>query len=439
MQVNKSKLILVILLICSWLPATGFLQGLVYLSPIFILIFLIFTNTKINFYFLFFIFAFIFISLLSVLINVNNISIFNFALAVFTHFSIFLFIFRIIDSEGLEDFFSKFMAKICIFETSLGFIQLLISTGGSLSFSYAGSGDNVTGTLMDNSHLFVVKMLISFLYFVCVFIRGDKRNIIKLGILFSLIGAILGSALFTTGLFFISAILFFLLAPKVFYEGYSLEKLAKIKFSVILMSFFSIFIFSLVQEQNVKLILSYYETSVDALSGSRDYGLNKVISAINVLREQFSSDFNLIFGYGFGQYSSRASLIASGEYLRSQISFIPIFISPIMQEYLIPYWNKSIWSVQFQDGVMNQPFFSILSIFTELGVLGFILSLLGLFFSIRYTLRIIKKYKRRSAFAFFAIICVFPFLLFTDNWLEYPGVVLHLVAMAMIFNVHKSK
>ena len=438
MTVNKSKLIVLTILCLSWLPATGIVQAASYLAPIIIVSLMILMRQALIKKIVIALVFFLLLTLVSLVFNFEEISPSNYLIATITHLSIILFAFKINKAKRLDAYLTSCIASISIVQLLIGTVQLVMSTGGTLQFSYAGSGDFVTGTLLDNSHLYVVKMLVASLYLACVIFRGDRRLHVLTGLIASLLGAILGSALLTMSIFFASTLIFFIFAPSFYFRGYSLYKVARAKLAVIAGFFLCLMVFSIIQEQNVKLIASYANTAIESLSGERNYGLNKIIAARNIFSEQFSQPEKTLFGYGFGHYSSRAALIASDEYLRHQPQFIPVYTSPTMQAYLIPYWNRSTWSIQFQDGVMNQPFFSVQSLIVETGLIGFMFVAIIFILSIRHIAKTIKNGEGEVAYALLAIVCVSPLLLLTDNWIEYPSLMLQVAAVVIVFNAHNK-
>jgi len=130
-----------------------------------------------------------------------------------------------------------------------------------------------------------------------------------------------------------------------------------------------------------------------------------------------------LIGLGLGRYSSFAALLLTGEFLTSTPSFLPVSYSPETASYILPYWNRALLeSDVWAHGVVNQPFFTYMSLYGELGTLG--LTLFALFWAV-----VIRDLLRaRTTFAdplqvaianallltSLFLICLF----FFDNWFE---------------------
>jgi len=73
-------------------------------------------------------------------------------------------------------------------------------------------------------------------------------------------------------------------------------------------------------------------------------------------------------GLGLGQYSSRAALIRSGEYLSARVP-IPVYANEYTQAYILSLWES--FSERHPGGGSTYfPFYSWLSVYGELGILG---------------------------------------------------------------------
>jgi hypothetical protein len=152
-------------------------------------------------------------------------------------------------------------------------------------------------------------------------------------------------------------------------------------------------------------------------------------------------------GLGPGQFSSRASLIASGLYLGGPDSPRPVpLLSPQATRLASSYCFSLLVAYKESDlviGSTEQPFFSMLSIYTELGIAGLMIVLAALLIAIRRVQRRVRErpelYARGLAFVtgtgFFTLIAL------QDNYWEAPqamliGVLLLQVLYATI--VHES-
>lgn len=144
----------------------------------------------------------------------------------------------------------------------------------------------------------------------------------------------------------------------------------------------------------------------------KDY-LNERIEKIESYKQVFveipESDIKfLVFGNGMGQFSSRAALTATGEY----IEFYNKISSPSISDYTYTYIYPKMLHFTGK-GIVAAPYSSIISIQSELGIVGLVVFLAFIF-------RLILK---KDVFSKIAIL-YFVGILFIDNYLEFSKVVL---------------
>ncbi len=128
-------------------------------------------------------------------------------------------------------------------------------------------------------------------------------------------------------------------------------------------------------------------------------------------------------GVGLGRYSSYAALVLTGEYLSDQPDYLPISASQETRQFILPYWNRRLLARDvWAHGVANQPFFTYMSLYAELGLLG-----LGLFITFwLVVLRDLHRFHRAStepllgrlALGLFLFTFFLTYLFFFDNWFE---------------------
>ncbi len=83
--------------------------------------------------------------------------------------------------------------------------------------------------------------------------------------------------------------------------------------------------------------------------------------------------FQPIIGLGPGHYSSRASLIMSGEYIQqSSLSFLPDYRTQASERFILPLWRSFLVS-RPGGGSTYHPFYSWLSLYGEFGLLGMVI------------------------------------------------------------------
>lgn len=154
----------------------------------------------------------------------------------------------------------------------------------------------------------------------------------------------------------------------------------------------------------------------------------KVISTKTTFNTLLDSPKDFFFGYGLGQYSSRAALVSSGSYFynKNQKSFSkPLGLkneSAAYAENLKSNWTASITDEGYGFSVMNKPVYSILSLISESGIVLFSFMILGfsLFINkmgIRY-----RRGKEKIEKAQNIVVLVISFFLlmisFFENYLE---------------------
>lgn len=433
MSIHQPKLLLLVLLFLSWLPSTGAIQVLSYISPMLLAPLLICLGARLDLRAVltaFFILAFI---LLSSIFNTNDFYFYNFALAILTHSPWLFLLFQLQNSPDLTVWATNVVARISILQFFLGVAQFLASTGGAFTFNSMASGDAVVGTLLDNSHLFAAKMMISALFLgVCIF-RGDKRILIRLGFFASIMGAVLASALLTTTIFVAAVSVYFLFIPSSFFYGHRRSRILRTRFAITLSIIFTIAFFYFTQRENFLFIANYSSVAMEALKGNRQFGVNKAIVAVNSAKLLLENPEKLLTGYGFGHYSSRAALILSGGYLRNHPSYLPVEMSKLTEQYVYPFWNRETWSKSHQDGVMNQPFFSLQSILIETGVPGILIIFFIITRCYRAASKSLSANHKITVNYFILPLCFFlPFLLLTENWIEYPHIAIQISALILL-------
>lgn len=144
-----------------------------------------------------------------------------------------------------------------------------------------------------------------------------------------------------------------------------------------------------------------------------------------------------IFGLGPGQFSSRAGLIGTGEYFRAELPFISRTPTSAYERFGYTHWDTyRKHNGIYGNSTMHRPFFSMLSLFTEIGALG-----IGVIFLMMmvYLMKKASKFhyflnRKQSLYANLAfgngIMVLFLFYIaFFENYLEasqaiFPGLLL---------------
>lgn len=127
-----------------------------------------------------------------------------------------------------------------------------------------------------------------------------------------------------------------------------------------------------------------------------------------------SQDFKfLLIGNGVGNYSSRAALTVSGNYIGIYNKFLEPDVSEYSQKYIIDklYGDKAQEELYFSASVLGTPLSIYITIMGEFGFIG-----LGVFiFIVIILFKEINRYQR-YILSCFLLMCIF------DNWIEFAKV-----------------
>ncbi|RME61290.1 hypothetical protein D6779_00350 [Candidatus Parcubacteria bacterium] len=422
--------LILIVSIVSWLPKQEPAYALPFILALFWLILLSMRKKQIQIsrnilFSLLGIILFIFICVFHSLVRYGALSI-HMILWALTHGSLLVALVFVLLSKSHVFRSLYFLINVNIFlgcfEVALGWWQFV--TGPSFNESSA-AGDHVIGTLGDNSHLFAMKMLS--LAIISIFtweFRKQKRYLVCAIMFIS--AWILASALHTVLVLIFAGAIYFLIGEYSF-----LKKIKVLIFSFLLLLGIIIMLY-FVQERNIYYMLAKFSFENPAKIGQLFGKIEFMKRTLIDLPLQEGVDAALV-GVGPGTYSSRASWILSGEYLRNQ-SYVPIIPTYVWAKYLRDIWSHDLLeSTRWSHGVANQPFSTW---FTILGEFGYI----GLLFVLFALIRLIIYFKRPSISSLnvsIANMSVFIILFLTasfffDNWLEYPRLMLPIVCLLAI-------
>lgn len=200
-----------------------------------------------------------------------------------------------------------------------------------------------------------------------------------------------------------------------------------------------------IQPRNFYLFSIYYEKFVN-LESPKTKITHKVFSELVEEKPTF-----LFYGLGLGQFSSRASLMGTGRYFGNFNSPSPVMSlldnkeSYFFRRYIYPLWYEyENNQATYGGSSMSKPFYSILSVFTELGGM---LSIVILIVLIRYILQLrlyfINKnnpfVERYYAYSIVATVFFLFFISFIENYLEVTQAILVGLLMIKAFNPIKNK
>jgi hypothetical protein len=151
---------------------------------------------------------------------------------------------------------------------------------------------------------------------------------------------------------------------------------------------------------------------------------HKVLALYSTLFElPENSTMAPVIGLGLGRYSSFAALVLTGEFLPSKLPFLPILYSEETSRYILPYWNKTLLeSNPWAHGVVNQPYFTYMSIYGELGIIGLAIFLLFWLLIVKSLKDMTRKLKGtflgEVAMGLLLFTLFLTNLFFFDNWFE---------------------
>lgn len=141
------------------------------------------------------------------------------------------------------------------------------------------------------------------------------------------------------------------------------------------------------------------------------------LSAVEIL----SSPKNLLLGVGMGQYSSRAALISSGEYLTFQLPQTLVGRSEYYRTFILPAHYEFL--EHGEESAMSKPYYSVLNLVVEFGVPLATLLLLGAVFQFFRNRQLSRSPDARMrSVGMFANVGLVFFVLccFIENYAEFP-------------------
>ena len=320
-----------------------------------------------------------------------------------------------LSSQWLMPRFERWIRLTVLIQASLGIVQAFYGFFQNGSFD-VGNGDYVEGTIHPwlapegsfSNPMFATNMTFLILFLIPGLLTQRKYLFVILLGLFSLVLASVMHVLLFLG----AAIGFVLLlyAPAILgrRSGWLFVGLTVVAMVVALNLLSSNF----TQVQRVANLTTGNTPRGEMLSALTSYVLPKY-------------PYMPLFGFGPGQFSSRASLIGTGYYYGTvdaprTFPLVPQQSSEPFESYALPVWSK-MFGMGGYWGSTYQPFFSWLTLFTEFGI--FILLLLFLF--IGYLLLHIRQrarnYRAQSTAIALSIGILFTFFLgFQENYWEVP-------------------
>ena len=120
----------------------------------------------------------------------------------------------------------------------------------------------------------------------------------------------------------------------------------------------------------VALVLYFYPTTLTSAESWYDKTVNSPDSpkrlSVDGARPILSDPKNLILGTGIGQYSSRAALVSSGEFLSVSLPSVVVGQSLYFRRYLTP--GLASFEERGEGSAISKPYFTWLSVVVEFGL-----------------------------------------------------------------------
>jgi len=296
---------------------------------------------------------------------------------------ILLYDFRGLITEHLIYKIVQFTSIIIVFEACFGLTQVV--TGFSTTGTFdSNTGDFVKGTIepsffsnigTGSNQMFAILMSI-FLLLVFIFSQNwSKKRTLLIGIV--VLSFVMASVMHAI-IFLIVAIFLAIIFKVIF--GINLKKLFVIsrRWRVLMILFTVVFIIgilvSIFLPRNLATIDIYLKQTLNFSAES--HSPKTVATYLSIYNLPQDEPLQSFIGLGLGQYSSRAALIRSGEYL-SIGALLPTYVTPYLEAYILPLWRK--FMEIYASGSTYFPFYSWLSLYGETGWLG-VLFVIGLLF-----------------------------------------------------------
>ncbi len=291
----------------------------------------------------------------------------------FINYSSFLILFlipkNIISEKYSYEFYVKKLLPFMLFEGLYGIGQRIVSF-----FKGVNHGDLVEGTINPFSafvgstsgfgNQFFTINLIFLLVFCFPYVYKERKGILTYGITF------LAVVLASVGHAFYSLIVAVMLVLA-YYEGKSV--LLRPKRLILIAAVPAIMLIALATlDENV------YNDS--ARQATRFFsGDTPKSKAIEIVFQKVGDEYSFMhfIGLGPGQYSSRAGIIASGQYgplsdFFLRLPFFNLGMTEAFRENVLHYWLDYMKNSGYGNSTMNRPFLSLLSVYAEFGSFTFI-------------------------------------------------------------------
>jgi hypothetical protein len=261
-------------------------------------------------------------------------------------------------------------------QASWGIIQGIASGIRNRSFDI-GSGDNVRGTIepgfavstTGSNVMFAI--LVSTLVLFVFAVSGGKLTLMqKLTLCLACIAWLLASALHTIVFMIASVLISVIIYFNPVKNLYKLKRITRKQGKITLLAI----LFSLGLAGLLPIFLPVNTSTLPVFMGMtfnfrRENMSEKTQATLNTLQNVPKViPAQPLVGLGPGQYSSRASLIRSGEYMQAFNGILPKYSSSLMRNNILYLWLP--FSRGEKSGSTLFPFYSWLTLYSELGFFG---------------------------------------------------------------------
>jgi hypothetical protein len=287
---------------------------------------------------------------------------------------------------------------------------IIQSTIGVLQYLASGNADAVCGTfgLLDFRHntITIAQVYFTFTMFgmVLFLLLSPGRPLTQLSILFGLIACALAQSghqtiFFLASFAFCGAIRFW--RPKVFLTATTM----------VVITYFSVIYF---YPHTIEQSAEWYRKTVLSNDSPKRLATTGGMEVVDDTK-------NLLLGAGAGQYSSRAALITSNEYLNVKLPPVLSGESDYAGDHLPV--AKAIFEESGEGSAISKPYYSLLSVFVEFGLIQ-TLVLAGVFLaSLFRNLQLMRSpHPQVAAIGMFSSVGILFFLLCCtiENYMEFP-------------------
>ena len=403
--------------VCCMLLIFSPFNGLAYLSPFVFLLFLISEKeTNLSLYFIKRLSWFMIVIWSLFFLYKNIYTVFNppsFWLSCITYSSFYPLLFIQFDklkSELLLDKIAKFSRSVFFIEGCIGVTQAVYGFSQTGSFD-TSNGDFVEGTihlplnseLSFSNPMFSANMISLAVFLIIYYLRKGSfsKGFLLLPGLFSII---LASVLHQIALLIGSFILALFLIPNVKFGEINWNYIKKyIIYGVVIL----LVPISILLRHNLNGLIEIPKEIITNDSKNIPKAIVTAHALFDLPRDEPASVF---FGLGPGQFSSRAALIMSGYYFGGPsnpktLPFIDSNVNELADKYVIS------TLIRFHNvAYFGSSFYSILSVYTEFGLIGILFVIIWIVIQILRGRRCIVQSKSRSTI--FSVLGVFILILF---------------------------